>query len=308
MAAPIETVPSVAPRGALGSRRPPTPLRFSETDRRHRRGTARWFVLAAAVVVAVLMLVPFVIMVLNAFKAPADYSQNGPLSWPAEFYTEGLRSFWTRVNFPEKLVNSVWISGTVAVFGVTLSLLSAYALGVGRVRGRMWVVTLFLLANMLPQEVLVYPLFQMAQEVGLSNNQWSVIIIFTVIQAAFGTYLLSSVLGTFPRALLEAASLDGAGRWRTLWGVVFPVVRPTLSVLLIFFFIWTWNEFFIPLVMLTTNATQTIPVALASLQGDRMMDAPTTNAGALVSMVPAIIFFLIFQRTLTRGITAGAVK
>ncbi|HEY0240145.1 MAG TPA: carbohydrate ABC transporter permease, partial [Friedmanniella sp.] len=189
-----------------------------------------------------------------------------------------------------------------------LSLLSAYALGVGKVKGRMSIVTLFLLANMLPQEVLVYPLFQMAQKVGLSNNQWSVIIIFTVIQAAFGTYLLSSVLGTFPPALLEASALDGAGTWRTLWSIVFPVVRPTLSVLVIFFFIWTWNEFFIPLVMLTTNATQTIPVALASLQGDRMMDAPTTNAGALVSMIPAVIFFLIFQRTLTRGITAGAVK
>jgi raffinose/stachyose/melibiose transport system permease protein len=307
MAAPIETLPAGT---AVGTGRPVRPPRATatDTDRRHRRGTARWFVLGAAVLVAVVMLVPFLIMVLNAFKAPADYSQNGPLSWPTEFYTEGLRNFWTRVNFPEKLVNSVWISGAVAIFGVTLSLFSSYALGVGRVKGRMWIVTLFLLANMLPQEVLVYPLFQMAQEVGLSNNQWSVIIIFTVIQAAFGTYLLSSVLGTFPKALLEAASLDGAGRWRTLWGVVFPVVRPTLSVLLIFFFIWTWNEFFIPLVMLTTNATQTIPVALASLQGDRMMDAPTTNAGALVSMIPAIVFFLIFQRTLTRGITAGAVK
>ncbi|GEL47717.1 ABC transporter permease [Cellulomonas hominis] len=305
MAAPIETLP--APVGS-GTPRRPARAKATEADRRHRRGAARWFVLAAAVVVAVVMMVPFVIMVLNAFKAPADYSQNGPLSWPAEFYTEGLRNFWDRVNFPEKLVNSIWISGAVAVFGTLLSLLSAYALGVGRVKGRMWIVTLFLLANMLPQEVLVYPLFQMAQDVGLSNNQWSVIIIFTVIQAAFGTYLLSSVLGTFPKALLEAAALDGAGKWRTLWGVVFPVVRPTLSVLLIFFFIWTWNEFFIPLVMLTTNATQTIPVALASLQGDRMMDAPTTNAGALVSMIPAIIFFLIFQRTLTRGITAGAVK
>jgi raffinose/stachyose/melibiose transport system permease protein len=311
MATPIETLPASSTVGAgvppRAPRRPRRP-RTAAVDARHRRGAARWFVLAGAVLVAVVMMVPFVIMVLNAFKAPADYSQNGPLSFPAEFYTDGLRTFWDRVNFPEKLVNSIWISGAVAVFGVTLSLFSAYALGVGKVKGRMSIVTLFLLANMLPQEVLVYPLFQMAQQVGLSNNQWSVIIIFTVIQAAFGTYLLSSVLGTFPKALLEAASLDGAGRWRTLWGVVFPVVRPTLSVLVIFFFIWTWNEFFIPLVMLTTNATQTIPVALASLQGDRMMDAPTTNAGALVSMIPAIVFFLIFQRTLTRGITAGAVK
>jgi raffinose/stachyose/melibiose transport system permease protein len=85
-------------------------------------------------------------------------------------------------------------------------------------------------------------------------------------------------------------------------------MRPTLGVLMVFFFIWTWNEFFIPLVMLTSNDTQTVPIALSSLQGDRMMDAPTTNAGALVSFLPALIFFLIFQRTLTRGVTAGAVK
>lgn len=306
MATQIETLPGSG--AGVGTGKLPRKPKARDMDRRHRRGAARWFVLAAAIIVAVLMMIPFVIMVLNAFKSPADYSTNGPLSIPQELYTDGLVNFWDRVNFPQKLLNSVWISGFVAIFAVVISLLSAYALGVGRIKGRMSIVTLFLLANMLPQEVLVYPLFQMAQKVGLSNNQWSIIIIFTVIQAAFGTYLLSSVLGTFPKALLEASALDGAGKWRTLWSVVFPVVRPTMSVLVIFFFIWTWNEFFIPLVMLTTNATQTIPVALASLQGDRMMDAPTTNAGALVSMIPAIIFFIVFQRTLTRGITAGAVK
>ena len=275
---------------------------------RHRRGAARWVVLVGAVLVALAILLPFIIMVLNAFKSPLDYSQNGPLSWPTEFYTEGLTTFWERVNFPQKLVNSIWISTAVAILGTLLSLLNAYAIGIGRVKGRLWVVSLFLLATMLPQEALIYPLFTMANEVGLSNSPWSVIIIFTVIQSAFGTYLLASVLGTFPKALLEAAALDGASRWDVLWKVVFPVVRPTLSVLMIFFFIWTWNEFFIPLVMLTTNDTQTIPVALASLQGDRMMDAPTTNAGALVSLIPAVLFFLIFQRTLTRGVTAGSVK
>ncbi|MGN6241697.1 MAG: carbohydrate ABC transporter permease [Cellulosimicrobium cellulans] len=293
------------PAPSPGSRRP---LRATRQDERYRRGVGRWFVLAAAVLVALLMLSPFVIMVLNAFKSPAEYSQDGPLSIPKELYLEGVQNFWTRTNFPQKLWNSVFISALVAVFGTLLSLLSAYAIGVGRIKGRLWIVTLFLVANMLPQEALIYPLFDMAQKVGLSNSQWSIIIIFTVIQAAFGTYLLASVLGTFPPALLEAAQLDGAGRWRILWQVVYPIVKPTLGVLMIFFFIWTWNEFFIPLVMLTTNDTQTIPIALASLQGDRMMDAPTTNAGALVSLIPALIFFLIFQRTLTRGVTAGAVK
>ena len=194
------------------------------------------------------------------------------------------------------------------MLGVVLSLLNAYALGIGRVRGRMWIVALFLMANMMPQEALVYPLYSMAKSLGLYNSRLSVIIIFTVIQSAFGTYLLASVLGTFPKALLEAAALDGASRWTTLWRVVVPTVRPTLSVLLIFFFIWTWNEFFIPLVMLIDNSTQTVPLALASLQGDRLMDATTTNAGALISLLPTVVFFLIFQRTLTRGVTVGAVK
>ncbi|MFI9643094.1 carbohydrate ABC transporter permease [Micromonospora sp. NPDC051925] len=283
------------------------PLRRPVRDR-HHRGVSRWVVLAGVTVGALVMLVPFAFMLLNAFKSPGDYSSGGPLSWPTEFYTRGLRTYWSEVNFPLKLWNSALIAGSVAVLGVLVSLLNAYALGIGRVRGRLWIVGLFLLANMLPQEALIYPLYYAAKEIGLYNTRPSVIIIFTVIQSAFGTYLLASVLGTFPRALLEAAALDGAGKWTVLWRVIFPNLRPTLAVLLIFFFIWTWNEFLIPLVMLIDNQTQTIPVALASLQGDRLMDAPTTNAGALISLVPAILFFLIFQRTLARGITAGAEK
>ncbi|CAL8971035.1 Inner membrane ABC transporter permease protein YcjP [Propionicimonas sp. T2.31MG-18] len=280
----------------------------NKVDARLHRGVGRWFVLAAAGLFALAMLAPFVIMAMNAFKSSADYSQNGPLSLPTAFYTDGLVNFWNRTQFPLKLLNSIMISGLVAVFGTFLSLITAYAIGIGRVKGRVWIIAVFLIANMLPQEAIIYPLFTMANAVGLSNSQWSVIIIFTVIQSAFGIYLLSSVLSTFPVELLEAAALDGAGRFRILWSVVYPILRPTLGVLMVFFFIWTWNEFFIPLVMLTSNATQTVPIALASLQGDRMMDAPTTNAGALVSLLPALVFFLIFQRTLTRGVTAGAVK
>jgi raffinose/stachyose/melibiose transport system permease protein len=286
----------------------PAPVKVKPVRSRHRRGAARWVVLAVVVLAALAVLIPFGFMLLNAFKSPADYSQNGSLSWPTHFYFKGLTTYWKQVNFPLKLWNSIFISGSVAILATGLSLLNAYALGIGRVRGRLWIVGLFLLANMLPQESLVYPLYYLAKQVGLYNSRLSVIIIFTVIQSAFGTYLLASVLGTFPKALLEAAALDGAGKWTILWRVVFPNLRPTLAVLLIVFFLWTWNEFLIPLVMLIDNATQTVPVALASLQGDRLMDAPTTNAGALLSLIPTIIFFLIFQRSLTRGVTAGAVK
>jgi raffinose/stachyose/melibiose transport system permease protein len=285
----------------------------SKSTRRGRAATTRrtpgdWVVLAVAIVLGFFIAVPFLMILINSFKSPADYNTSGPLTLPTSLYLDGIVAFWERVDFPQKLWNSVFISGVVAVLAVVLSMFNAFALGIGRVKGRLWIVVLILLANMLPQEVLLYPLYFMFKQVGLYDNQWAVIIIFTVIQSAFGTYLLASVYGTFPKEMLEAASLDGASRWQILWRVVYPISRPTLSVLLIFFFIWTWNEFLIPLTFLVSNATQTVPVAITVLQGDRLMDVTTTSASALLGLIPTLVFFLIFQRTLTRGITAGAVK
>ncbi|GAB2453408.1 raffinose/stachyose/melibiose transport system permease protein [Conyzicola lurida] len=285
---------------------PEHPLKLRQ--RKTRRTVSDWLILAAAVVFGALIAAPFVIILINSFKSPADYATSGPLSLPSNLYFDGIAAFWERVNFPEKLWNSFFISGMVAILAVVISVFNAFAIGIGRVRGRTWIIVLFLLANMLPQEALLYPLYYMFKQVGLYDNVWSVIIIFTVIQSAFGTYLLSSVYGTFPKEILEAASLDGASRWQILTRVIVPISRPTLAVLVIFFFIWTWNEFLIPLTFLVSNANQTVPVSIAVLQGDRLMDVTTTSASALLGLIPTLVFFLIFQRTLTRGITAGAVK
>lgn len=274
----------------------------------NRKKFTDWLVLAAAIIVGVLIAIPFVMILINSFKSPADYNTSGPLALPRELYFDGIVAFWERVNFPEKLWNSIYISGLVAIFATLVSVLNAFAIGIGRVKGRTAIIVLFLLANMLPQEALLYPLYFMFKEVGLYNSQWAIIIIFTVIQSAFGTYLLSAVYETFPKEVLEAAALDGASRWQILWRVVVPISRPTLAVLVIFFFIWTWNEFLIPLAFLVSNANQTVPVAISVLQGDRLMDVTTTSASALLGLIPTLVFFLIFQRTLTRGITAGAVK
>ena len=273
--------------------------------------TRRWsdFVwLALAIIGALLVIVPFLLILVNSFKSPADYANNGPISLPTALYVDGIGAFWERVDFPLKLWNSILIAGLVSILAVVISVLNAFAIGIGRVRGRTWIIILFLVANTIPQEALLYPLYFMFKEVGLYDNVWAVIIIFTVIQSAFGTYLLSSVYGTFPKEVLEAAALDGATRWQILWRVIVPISRPTLSVLLVFFFIWTWNEFLIPLTFLVSNDNQTVPVAIATLQGERLMDVTTTSASALLGLIPTLVFFLIFQRTLTRGITAGAVK
>ncbi|GII79890.1 ABC transporter permease [Sphaerisporangium rufum] len=271
-------------------------------------GPGRWAVLAALAVLAVAMLVPFLLVALNAVKTPADYAAGGPLALPQAVSLDGIIDFWNRVNFGRKLLNSLVISGAVAVLAVVLSVLNAYALGIGRVRGRLWILVLFLVANTMPQEALAYPLYYIAKAVGLYDNGLALILIFTVVQGAFGTYLLSAVLGAFPREIIEAAAIDGASRWRILWRIVVPISRPTLSVLAIFFFIWTWNEFFLPLIFLISNDNQTVPVALGVLQGERLMDATTSSASALLGILPAVAFFLIFQRTLTRGVTVGAVK
>ena len=272
------------------------------------RNPFRFFVLAGLLVLLLLLVGPLLVVAINAVKSPAEYAGSGPLSIPAGLYWDGIVDFWNRVDFGQKLWNSFITSIVVAVLGVVLSILNAYALGIGRVKGRIWFLVFFLVANLLPQEVLVYPLYYISKEAGLYDNLIAIMIIFTVIQSAFGTYLLTSVYSEFPRELLEAAAIDGAGKWRTLWRVVVPVSMPTLGVLFTFFFIWTWNEFFLPLVFLISNDNQTVPVALGVLQGDRMMDATTTSASALIGILPAMLFFLIFQRTLTRGIAAGAIK
>jgi raffinose/stachyose/melibiose transport system permease protein len=284
-----------------------TPVR---TIRRRRRPQtpAQWIILILAILIAIVIVAPFLLVLINSFKSPADYGANGPLALPTHIYLSGLESFWNDVNFPQKLWNSILISGLVAVFGVAISVLNSFALGVGRIKGRIWIVVLFLLANMLPQEAMIYPLYYMFKQIGLYDNVWAVIIILTVIESAFGTYLLSSVFSTFPRAVLEAAALDGASRWQILTRIIIPISRPTLSVLLVFFFIWSWNEFLIPLVFLVSNDNQTVPLAVATLTGEKIQDVTTTSASALLGLLPTLIFFLIFQRTLTKGITAGAVK
>ena len=273
-----------------------------------RRSPFRWVVLAILIVFLLLTLFPFFLALINAIKASADYALGGPLALPASIDLAALRRFWVLSDFGLKLWNSALISAMVAVFGVLISLFNAYAIGIGKVRGSPAILVILLLGIMVPQESIIYPLYYMAKATGLYDTQLSVIIIFSVIQSAFGTYLLSAVLGSFPRDILEAAEIDGATGWQVLWLVVVPVLRPTLMVVGTFFFIWTWNEFLVPLVMLVSNDHQTVSVAMGLTRGQNISDPVLQAAASLLGIAPTVIFFLIFQRTLTRGIVVGAVK
>ena len=275
---------------------------------RPRRSPFRWLVLLLVTLMLLLTLFPFLLAVVNAIKSGVDYARNGPLSIPTSVDFGALAYFWNLSDFGRKLVNSTIISLAVSVLGVLISLLNAYAIGIGRVKGSRIFLVVLLMGIMVPQESIVYPLYYMAKATGLYDSQLAVIIIFAVLQSAFGTYLLTSVLRSFPKEIIEAAEMDGANRWQVLWQVVVPVLRPSLMVVGTFFFIWTWNEFLIPLVMLVSNNNQTVAVAMGLTRGQNMSDPTFQAAASLLGIAPTLIFFLIFQRTLTRGVVVGAVK
>ncbi|GAA4846467.1 carbohydrate ABC transporter permease [Luteimicrobium xylanilyticum] len=285
--------------------RPTTPRRRGA---RSRRGISGWVVLAVVVACALLMLFPFWIALVNGFKTSEDYISGSPLTLPSHLSFQAVVDFWKGVDFGQKLVNSVVISGCVAVAGVALSLLSAFAIGIGRIRGRIWILAIFMVAFTIPQEALVYPLFVLTRDLDLYDTRLGVIIISAVLQSAFGTYMLASVLGAFPSEVLEAARLDGASRFQVLRHIVLPLTRPTLGVLLTFFFIWTWNDFFLPLILLPSASNQTVSVSLGALSGQYTSDPTALAAASLVGILPALVFFLLFQRTLMRGVNLGAVK
>ena len=180
----------------------------------------KWIPLVILAVFLLLMLMPFILVTINAVKTEPEFAQFGPLSLPHSINLTSLKDFWTRVNFSKTLFNSTFISLSVAVLAVILSLLNAFALGLGKVKGKAWLLVFFLMANFLPQEALAYPLYYFAKFLHIYDTPYAVILVLTVIQSAFGTYLLSSVFSSFPREILEAAMMDGCNKLNLLWDIV----------------------------------------------------------------------------------------
>jgi raffinose/stachyose/melibiose transport system permease protein len=277
---------------------PPSPL----------RRLAGWIPLLLLAVLLLFMLFPLVLIVLSAFKTEAEYSINGPFALPQGLNFSVLATVWENTAYPTKLANSLLISLGTAVLATIFSLFNAFALGIGRIKGRAVFLIFFLMAVTLPAEALVYPLYYLFKALKLYDTQLSVILISATLHSAFGTYLMTTVLSSVPRELLDAARIDGATKLQLLRQIVVPLSLPTLSVLFVFFFIWTWNDFFMPLIFLISNAKQTVPLAVLSARGEHNAVITSQAAAALLGILPCIIFFIIFQRALTRGVAVGSLK
>ena len=165
----------------------------------------------------------------------------------------------------------------------------------------------FLLSGMIvPAQVTMLPLFLMLKTMGLVNTYVGVIL--PGLASIFGIFLIRQFAGSIPDSLIEAARIDGASEFRVYRSVVLPLCRPILYTLALFTFMGTWNDFMWPLIIMTDNANYTLPVAIANLKGEHLLDLELMMAGSVITVLPVLILFLAFQRHYIRGIMVGGVK
>lgn len=158
----------------------------------------------------------------------------------------------------------------------------------------------------LPKQVIVIPLLQEMQFLGLRDNLLSVIL--PTVGWPFGVFLMKQFSETIPTEILEAARIDGAGELRTFFSVVFPMIKPGVGALAIFTFVNSWNDYFLQLIMLTKRESLTLPLGIAKMQGEMSSDFGLIMAGAALAAVPIVVVFIAFQKYFTQGIAMGAVK
>jgi raffinose/stachyose/melibiose transport system permease protein len=268
----------------------------------------KYLSLIALSVLLLVMLFPMYMVTINSFKTEDGFFASGPFGLSAGFTLETIKATWQSTDYTTKFINSMAISLTTALLAVGLSLFSAFALGIGKVRGKTLLLLFFLTAVMLPSESLVYPMYYFFKLVKLYDTRTSVVLFTAAFHASFGTYLLTSAFSAFPKELIESAVIDGCNKLNLLFRIIVPITMPTLSVLFVFFFIWTWNDLFTPLIFLISNAKQTVPLAMALARAEHNVTITLQSSAALLGILPCILFFIIFQRTLTKGITAGSIK
>lgn len=258
------------------------------------------------IVILVVTLLPLVNM-LSAALQPVGVNPTG-LAWPSD-------PQWG--NFVEAFqVGQVWRlmgSSALIVLGVVpisllIATLAGYALGGVRVPGNRLILILFVVGLTIPFESLVIPIYYQMQGFGLLNTQMAVILPLLGLYMPFSVFWMRAHFVGVPRELSEAARVDGASVLREFWSVQLPLAAPALSALAILLFIWTWNQFLLPVALVSDPLNRTVAGALTFFQGQYSLSIPLLNAGALIIIAPAVIVFLIFQRRFISALLQGAVK
>lgn len=206
------------------------------------------------------------------------------------------------------MANSMLVSAVVTVMTVVISVLGAYSLAffttpIGQAAGK-----LILFTYMFPGVVIVVPAYSMLSRLGLVDNILGLVLVELVLTVPFCIWMLRSFFLQVPREIFEAGRIDGASHLRVLWSLLLPVVRPGVIAIAVFAFIFSWNEYLFPLVLITSEGEKTLPLGVAGFMGHLTVQWGPLLASGVVAVIPVLVLFLFLQRYLVEGLMAGAVK
>ena len=254
----------------------------------------------------ILTVIPLVSMLSSAL-APADRNPTG-IEWPSDPQWVNFVTAFETGNVLRLMGSSTLIVLGVVPISLLIATLAGYALGGLRVKGGRGILIFFVLGLTIPFESLIIPLYYQSQAMGTLNTQWAVIFPLIGLFMPFSVFWMRAHFINVPPELGEAARVDGASTWQEFRRIQLPLAMPALSALAILLFIWTWNQFILPVVLIADPLNRTVAGALTFFQGQYSLSIPLLNAGALIIITPAIVLFLIFQRQFIKALLQGAVK
>ena len=260
----------------------------------------------ALLALALVSLAPMAWMLSVSFMPSGQASQFPPPLLPAQITFDNYRELFARTGMAGNFVNSLGMSLAITLGSLLLNTLAGYAFAKLRFAGRERVFQGLLAALVIPAQVAMMPLFLLLKQMGLVNTYAGAIV--PGMAAIFGIFLVRQYARSIPDELLEAARIDGASEARIFFQIVLPGLKPILVTLAIFSFLGAWNDFMWPLIVLSDDALQTLPVALAALSREHVMDYELMMAGSVVTILPVLLLFLVLQRYYIQGLLLGSVK
>lgn len=264
-----------------------------------------WVVLIA---IAVAWIAPFVFIVFTAVKPNAVVMGSSAFAPPTGVEWSNFTGAWARGHFSTTVLNSAVITVIKVPLGLLISAMAAYALGCIPFRGARAIFLLVLFGTMLPFQVMLAPLFTLVNRFGLINTYAGIILPYLAFGIPYQVFILRGFFRQVPKELIEAALVDGASHLAVFRRIFLPISLPVLAALLILDFVATWNEFAMALVILQDSSMWTLPLGLMSFQSQFSNDYGQLNAAIVMTVIPATIVYLIFQRYFVSGLTSGALK
>jgi len=238
-------------------------------------------------------------------RVRVEIKQREPVN-ELKFAWNNYTDLFGKFTFGTYLWNSVFITVVATALTLLFNSMAAFALSKYRFKGQKAVFLLIIATLMIPPTIILVPVFLVINQVGLLNNLWGVIL--PAVATPTGVFLLRQYMLTIPDELLEAARMDHASEWRIFWRIVLPLSAPALAVLAIFSVMWRWNDFLLPLIVLSQNEFFTLQLALNSFQGELNTQWHYLLAMTVITLLPVTLVFAFLQRYITTGIAGAGVK